>query len=185
MDVGNWISVSSAFSKFSLNILKFTVHVLLKPGLEIFEHFFARVWDECNYAVVSTFFDIASLGLEWKLTFSSPVATAEFSKCADILSIALSHHHLLEFEIAHLEFHPSTPLVLFVVMLPEAHLTSDSRMSVSRWVITPSCLSGSWRSFLYQIRSDQISRWVMSDSLRPHESQHARPPCPSPTPRVH
>ena len=37
----------------------------------------------------------------------------------------------------------------------------------------------------HQIRSDQISRSVMSDSLRPRESQHARPPCPSPTPRVH
>ena len=36
-----------------------------------------------------------------------------------------------------------------------------------------------------QIRSDQISRTVMSDSLRPHESQHARPLCPSPTPGVH
>ena len=35
------------------------------------------------------------------------------------------------------------------------------------------------------IRSDQISRSVMSDSLRPHESQHARPPCPSPAPGVH
>ena len=35
-----------------------------------------------------------------------------------------------------------------------------------------------------QIRSDQISRSVVSDSLRPHELQHARPPCPSPTPRV-
>ena len=35
------------------------------------------------------------------------------------------------------------------------------------------------------IRSDQISRSVMSDSLPPHESQHARPPCPSPTPGVH
>ena len=33
--------------------------------------------------------------------------------------------------------------------------------------------------------SDQIGRSVVSDSLRPHESQHARPPCPSPTPRVH
>ena len=32
---------------------------------------------------------------------------------------------------------------------------------------------------------DQISRSVVSDSLRPHESQHARPPCPSPTPGVH
>ena len=43
----------------------------------------------------------------------------------------------------------SPPLALFIVMLPKAHLTSHSRMSVSRWVITPSWLSGSWRSFLY------------------------------------
>ena len=42
-DVGNLISGSSAFSKSSLNILKFTVHVLLKPGLENFEHYFASV----------------------------------------------------------------------------------------------------------------------------------------------
>ena len=39
--------------------------------------------------------------------------------------------------------------------------------------------------FIFFIRSDQISRSVVSDSLRPHESQHARPPCPSPTPGVH
>ena len=39
--------------------------------------------------------------------------------------------------------------------------------------------------WLYQIRSDQISRSVVSDSLQPHESQHARPPCPSPTPGVY
>ena len=43
MDVGNLISGSSAFSKFSLNTWKFTVHVLLKPGLENFEHYFASV----------------------------------------------------------------------------------------------------------------------------------------------
>ena len=42
-DVGNLISDSSAFSKFSLNIWKCTVQVLLKPGLEHFEHYFARV----------------------------------------------------------------------------------------------------------------------------------------------
>ena len=51
-DVGNLISVSSAFSKSSLNIWKFTVHVLLKPGLENFEKYFASMWDECNCAVV-------------------------------------------------------------------------------------------------------------------------------------
>ena len=42
-DVGNWISGSSAFSKVSLNIWKFTVHVLLKSGLENFEHYFISV----------------------------------------------------------------------------------------------------------------------------------------------
>ena len=42
-DVGNLISGSSAFSKSSLNILKFTVHVLLKPGLEDFEHYFTSL----------------------------------------------------------------------------------------------------------------------------------------------
>ena len=44
---------------------------------------------------------------------------------------------------------PSPPVALFVVMLPKVHLTSHSRISGSRWVITPSRLSGSWRSFLY------------------------------------
>ena len=43
---------SSAFSKTSLNIRKFMVHVLLKPGLENFEHYFTSVRDECNCAVV-------------------------------------------------------------------------------------------------------------------------------------
>ena len=43
MDVGNLISGSSSFSKSSLNILKFSVHVLLKPGLENFEHYFASL----------------------------------------------------------------------------------------------------------------------------------------------
>ena len=43
LDVGNLISGSSAFSKTSLNIREFTVHVLLKPGLENFEHYFTSV----------------------------------------------------------------------------------------------------------------------------------------------
>ena len=43
VDVGNLISGSSAFSKTSLNIRKFTGHVLLKPGLENFEHYFTSV----------------------------------------------------------------------------------------------------------------------------------------------
>ena len=51
-DVGNLISGSSAFSKTSSNIRKFMVHVVLKPGLENFEHYFTSVWDECNCVVV-------------------------------------------------------------------------------------------------------------------------------------
>ena len=52
MDIGNLISGSSIFSKTSLNIWKFTVHVLLKPGLENFERYFASVLNECNCVVV-------------------------------------------------------------------------------------------------------------------------------------
>ena len=95
---------------------------------------------------------------------------------------------------------PSPPLALFVVMLPKAHLISHSRMSGSRWVITPSWLSGWWRCFLdsssvyschlslissASVSSVQFSHSIVSDSLRPHELEHSRPPCLSPTPGVH
>ena len=60
-DVGNLIFGSSAFSTSSLNIWNFSVHVLLKPGLENFEHYFASMWVECNCAVVWAFFGIAFL----------------------------------------------------------------------------------------------------------------------------
>ena len=61
VDVGNLISGSSAFSKTCLNIWKFTVHILLKPGLENFEHYFTSVWDECICMVVWAFFGIVFL----------------------------------------------------------------------------------------------------------------------------
>ena len=51
-DIGNLISVSSAFSKSSLSIWKFMVHILLKPGLEIFELYFTLVCNEFNCVVV-------------------------------------------------------------------------------------------------------------------------------------
>ena len=104
-DVSNLNSGSSAFSKSSLNIWKFTAHVMLKPGLENFEHYFTSMWDDCNCAVVWKLFGIAFFGIERKLTFSSPVATAEFSRFAGILNAALSQQQLLGFEIAQLEFH--------------------------------------------------------------------------------
>ena len=72
MDIGNLISGSSVFSKSSLNIWKFMVHILLKPGLEDFEHYFANMWDECNFAVVWAFFGIAFLW-DWNENWPFPV----------------------------------------------------------------------------------------------------------------
>ena len=63
-DVSNLISGSSAFSKSTLNMWNFMVHVLLKLGLENFEHFFARMWDEGNCVLVWSYFGIAFLW-EW------------------------------------------------------------------------------------------------------------------------
>ena len=71
-DVGNLISGSSVFSKSSLNIWKFSVHVLLKPGLENFEHYFASTWNECNFSVAWTFFAIAFLW-DWNENWPFPV----------------------------------------------------------------------------------------------------------------
>ena len=102
-DVCDLISRSSAFSKSSLYIWKFSVHVQLKTGLEKFEYYFASMWDECNSAVVWIFFGIAFLG-DWNENWSFPVLwpLAEFSKFVGILSTALWQPHLSRFEIAQL-----------------------------------------------------------------------------------
>ena len=126
--IGQRVSGSSLFSKTSLNIWKFTVHVLLKPGLENFEHYFTSMWDECNCVEVWAFFGIG-------------MKTDLFKSCG----------HCWVFQICwHIEYStftessfriwnsstgiPSSPLVLFMVMLPEAHLTSHSRcLAVGEW----------------------------------------------------
>ena len=71
-DVGIFISGSSAFSKSILNIWKFMVHILLKPGLENFEHYFTSVWDERNCAIVWAFLGIAFLW-DWNENWPFPV----------------------------------------------------------------------------------------------------------------
>jgi len=89
MDVANLISDSSAFSKSSRYIWKLLVLVLLKPGLKDFEHYLVSMWYEPNCAVVWTFFALPYLVFEWKLTFSSPLATVEFAKFAGIFGTVL------------------------------------------------------------------------------------------------
>ena len=71
-DVGNLISGSSAFSETILNIWKFMVHILLKPGLEHFKHYFTSMWDECNCAIVWAFFGLAFLW-DWNENWPFPV----------------------------------------------------------------------------------------------------------------
>ena len=146
--LGNLVSSSSTFSESSLNIRKFSVHTLLKPSLENFEHYFASVWYDCNCAVVWTFFGIVFLW-DW-------MKTDFFQSCGhcwafQFLLAYSQHFHMSTFtapscktEIAGI---PLRSLALFIVMLPKSHLTSHSRMSGCRWVITPSWYSGSLRSF--------------------------------------
>ena len=104
VDIGNLISDSSAYSKSILNIWKFMIHVLLKPSLENFEHYLASMWNECNCAVVWTFFGIA-FGIGVKTDLFQSCGHCWVFKFAGILSAALSQHHLLGFEIAQLESH--------------------------------------------------------------------------------
>ena len=80
-NVGNLISVSSAFSKPSLNTWKFSVHVMLKPNLKVFEHNLTSIWNEHNAMVVWTFFGIAFLW-DWKENWSCPVLCVDYNKKA-------------------------------------------------------------------------------------------------------
>ena len=88
-DVGNLISDSSAFSKTTLNIWNFMVHILLKPGLESFEYYFTSVSDECNCVVVWAFFGTSFLW-DWKENWPFPV-----------LCLLLSFPNLLAYWVQH------------------------------------------------------------------------------------
>ena len=141
--VGNLISGSSAFSKTSLNIWKFTYcWSLVWRILSI-----TSMWDECNCWVVWAFFDIAFLW-DWNENwlFQSCFRYWVFQMCWHIgCSTFTSSSWNIQPGI------PSPLLSLFIVMLSKVHLTSHSRVSGSRWVMTPLWLSGSWRSFLYSL----------------------------------
>ena len=90
-DVGNLISGSSAFCKSSLNIWKFMLHTLLKPSLKDFEDYFSSMWNECNCAVVWTFFGIAVLW-DWNENWPLPVLWP-LESFPNLLAYWLQHFH--------------------------------------------------------------------------------------------
>ena len=138
MNVGKLISGSS-FSKSSLYIRKFSVHILLKPSLKNFEHNLTSMWSEHICMVVWTLFGTTLLW-DWNENWLFQIPwTEKPSRLQSTRSQRVGH-----------DWATSPPLALFVVMLPKAHLTSHSRMSGSRGVITPSWLSGSWRFLFVQ-----------------------------------
>ena len=127
-----WFSGSSAFSKCSLYIWKFSVHVLLKPSLKDFEHNLAGMWDECNFMVIWTFFGIAfRIGMKTNLIQSCGHCWV-FQICWHIECSTLTAS---SFRIWNrLAGIPSPPLALFIVMLPRP-----------TWLCTPGCLAlGEW-----------------------------------------
>ena len=97
------------------------------------------MWVECNSAVVWTFFGIAFLW-DWSENWPFPVPWSLLS-FPDLLAYWVQHFHSIIFRIWNSSAGiASPPLALFVVMVPKSHLTLHSRMSGSRWVITPSWL---------------------------------------------
>ena len=130
-DADDLISGSSAFSKSSLNIWKFSVHVLLKPFLENFEHYFAGMWNECNCVVVWTFFGIALLW-DWNENGPFPVLwpLLSFPNCWHIKCSTLTASSLRIWnssaEVS------SLPLASFTVMFPKVYHVRNLRLYLFR-----------------------------------------------------
>ena len=95
IDVGNLTSDFSAFSKSSLNIWKFMVHILWKPGLENFEHYFTSMWDKWNFVVVWASFGIAFLW-DWNENWPFPVLWSLLS-FPNLLTCWVQHFHSIIF----------------------------------------------------------------------------------------
>ena len=114
----------------------------------ILHNYIASMWNEHNCTIVGAFFGIVFLW-DWKENWPFPVLWP-LPSFPNLLAYWVQHFNSIIFEDWNSSVGIlSSPLALFVVMLPKAHLTSHSRMSGSRWVIIPSWLSVSWRSFLY------------------------------------
>ena len=127
-DVGNFISGSSAFSKSSLYIWNFSVHLLLKPSLKDLEHNPASMWNECTCAVVWTFFET---GMKTDL-FQSCGHCWVFQICWHIecSTLTASYFRIWSSSAGIL----SPPQALCVVMLPKALLLHTLEcLTIGEW----------------------------------------------------
>ena len=144
-DVGNLIPASSAFSKSSLSIWKFSVHILMKLSLENFQHYFASMCNSLNNcAIVWTFFGIAFL---WDWNENWP-----FQSCGHCWVFQIFWHiECSTFTASYFRTWsssagiPSFPVALFIVMLSKAHLTLHSSMfSLLEYKFTDKQAGGSY-----------------------------------------
>ena len=125
------------------------------------------MWDECNCVLIWALFGIAFLWDRMKTDlFQSCGHSWVFQICWHIESSTLT---VSSFRIWNSSTGiPSSPLALFIGMLPKSHLTSHSKISGSRWVITPSWLSESRRYFLYSSSVFSCHLYLISSaSVRP------------------
>ena len=121
-----------------VNIWKFLVHILLKPSLKDLSITLIACATECHCMIAWTFFGI-SLPWDWNENWPFPVPWPLLSS-PYLLAYWVQDFNSIIFRIWNSSAGiPSPPLALFVVMLPMAHLTSQSRMSGYRWVTT-SCI---------------------------------------------
>ena len=138
-NVSNLISGSSVFSKSNLHIWKFSGHILLKPRLKDFEHNLGSMWNKHNcsfeHSLALPFFEMGMIiDLSQSCGHCSVFQICWHTEC---ITLTASSFRIWNSSAGI----PSPPLALFVVVFPKAHLTSQSRMSGSRWVATPSWLS--------------------------------------------
>ena len=125
----------SSFSKPSLDIWKFLVHIMLKPSMQDFKQDFTNMGDEYNCLMVGTFFSTALLGNrdeDWPFPVLWP-----FLGLPDLLTYWMVYAS--SFRVLNVSAGiPSHQLDLLTAVLPKTHLTSLSRMSGCEWLITQS-----------------------------------------------
>ena len=95
MDICNLIYSSPAFSKYSLYIWNFSVHMLLKPSLKDFEHYLASMWNEHNCTIVWIFFSII-LFCDWLKNWPFPVLWP-LQSFPNLLTYWVQHFNIIVF----------------------------------------------------------------------------------------